>query len=333
MSDTSTLSSLYDGQAVSEPRNEAPHQSTKTFLDPRLTAHGLPRAAVELQQLKTLWFNTGTLCNITCQNCYIESSPKNDRLVYLTKSEVSTYLDEIRRDGWQTQEIGFTGGEPFMNPDFLTILKDTLLRGFNVTVLTNAMRPMQRHKAKLLPLAQQFRSSLLLRVSLDHYTSARHDEERGPDAFRSTLDGMAWLFASGVKTTVAGRTLWGESLESARLGYGRLFAEHNFPIAADDPAQLVLFPEMREATHTPEISTQCWTILSKSPSDIMCSNSRMVIRRKDSHRTAVVSCTLLPYDRQFELGHTLKDAFRIVSLNHRYCAQFCVLGGGSCSAS
>jgi hypothetical protein len=25
-----------------------------------------------------------TLCNLACENCYIESSPENDRLVYLT---------------------------------------------------------------------------------------------------------------------------------------------------------------------------------------------------------------------------------------------------------
>jgi hypothetical protein len=57
----------------------------------------------------------------------------------------------------------------------------------------------------------------------------------------------------------------------------------------------------------------------------------MVVKRRGSDRPTVVSCTLLPYDRQFELGETLAQANRPVSLNHRYCAQFCVLGGASCS--
>ncbi|MBR9835934.1 MAG: radical SAM protein, partial [Alphaproteobacteria bacterium] len=43
-------------------------------------------------------------------------------------------------------------------------------------------------------------------------------------------------------------------------------------------------------------------------------------------------CTLLPYDEQFDLGQTLEDARQDVALNHPYCASFCVLGGGSCSA-
>ena len=36
------------------------------------TAIEEPLAHVALKQLDTLWFNTGTLCNITCRNCYIE---------------------------------------------------------------------------------------------------------------------------------------------------------------------------------------------------------------------------------------------------------------------
>ena len=64
----------------------------------------------------------------------------------------------------------------------------------------------------------------------------------------------------------------------------------------------------------------------------MCTSSRMVIKRKGSAHPAVVACTLLPYDPQFELGRTLREAAREVPLNHPHCAQFCVFGGGSCSA-
>ena len=58
------------------------------FRDPAVTAKGETRARVALGGLKTLWFNTGTLCNITCAHCYIESSPTNDRLAYLTLAEM-----------------------------------------------------------------------------------------------------------------------------------------------------------------------------------------------------------------------------------------------------
>jgi radical SAM family protein/4Fe-4S single cluster protein len=115
-----------------------------------VTAKGERRARVPLRALGTLWFNTGTLCNLTCRHCYIESSPKNDRLVYLTAAEVAEYLDEIESGALPTSLIGFTGGEPFMNPDLTAMIEDVLSRGLAALVLTNAMKPMAKCKPALL---------------------------------------------------------------------------------------------------------------------------------------------------------------------------------------
>jgi predicted phosphodiesterase len=306
--------------------------SKQKFADPRVTATGAPRAAVALARLRTLWFNTGTLCNIACRNCYIESSPKNDRLVYLTRREVGAYLDEIARDGWDTEEIGFTGGEPFMNPDLFGMLEDCLERGFRVLVLTNAMRPMQRSKAKLLDLNRRLGTKLTIRVSLDHFTAERHEDERGPGTYKPTLDGLVWLARNGFNVAVAGRTMWGEDAAAERDGYARLFAVHAIPVDARDPGALVLFPEMDRNADVPEITAACWDALGKSPADVMCATSRMVVKRKGAEHPAVLACTLVPYDAQFELGPTLKDAARPVPLNHPHCARFCVIGGALCSA-
>lgn len=81
-----------------------------------VTADGSARARVAFSDPQTIWFNTGTLCNITCVNCYIDSSPTNDALVYITTDEVNAYLDELDGLSWSVREIAFTGGEPFMNP-------------------------------------------------------------------------------------------------------------------------------------------------------------------------------------------------------------------------
>src|SRR5690348_12942339 len=151
----------------------------RKFRDPFVTANGETRAQVALRALDTLWFNTGTLCNLTCRNCYIESSPRNDRLAYLTLDDVRPYLDEIVRDGLPTQLIGFTGGEPFMNPGIIAMLRDALSRGFDTLVLTNAMQPMRRLQPQLLALRETYGGRLRIRVSLDHYTPEVHEIERG----------------------------------------------------------------------------------------------------------------------------------------------------------
>jgi hypothetical protein len=301
------------------------------FRDPLVTAKGEARATVALERLETLWFNTGTLCNIECGHCYIESSPLNDRLAYLTAAEVEAYLDEIAALGWTTREIGFTGGEPFLNREFIAMLEACLARGFEVLVLTNAMKPMELKQRELLGLKARYGPRLTLRVSLDHYAAPIHDAERGAGSFAKTVEGIDWAAQNGFRLALAGRHFSAESEASLRDGYARLIAEHAWPIDALDPAQLVIFPEMDAAIDVPEITTACWGILGKSPSEVMCASSRMVVKRKGAAHPVVLSCTLLPYDAQFELGRTLAESDRPVALNHPHCAKFCVLGGASCS--
>jgi uncharacterized Fe-S cluster-containing radical SAM superfamily protein len=302
------------------------------FRDPVITAKGEQRASVALKQLSTLWFNTGTLCNITCRNCYIESSPRNDRLAYLTAAEVSAYLDEIATLRLGTAEIGFTGGEPFMNPQIIPMIEDALTRGFKVLVLTNAMKPMLRRRQALLDLAARFGDRLTLRVSIDHYTQALHEAERGPRSWAPMIAGVKFLIEHRFAIHVAGRLCWGEAEPAARAGYAALFGALGAPVDAADPRQLVLFPEMDARVDVPEITTACWGILKKSPDSVMCASSRMIVKRKGAPRPVVLSCTLLPYDDAFELGETLAVATGAVPLNHPHCAKFCVLGGASCSA-
>jgi len=301
------------------------------FRDPAVTARGETRARVALRALETLWFNTGTLCNLTCRNCYIESSPRNDRLAYLTRDEVRTYLDEIARDRLPTSVIGFTGGEPFMNRDIIGMLEDVLSLGFRALVLTNAMAPLRKLRPRMLALRDAYRERLGIRVSLDHYTPAVHEAERGKRSWAPTIDGLLWLARNGFALDVAGRRFTGEPEVVLREGYARLFAALELPVDAFDPVRLMLFPEMDPSRDVPEITTACWGILHKSPDDVMCASSRMVVKRKGAPHPVVLSCTLLAYDARFELGRTLAEAAQPVALNHPYCASFCVLGGAACS--
>jgi len=299
------------------------------FRDPMVTAKGEQRAHVDLERLATLWINTGTLCNLACKTCYIESSPTNDALVYLTLGEVDAYLGEAEQMG--TREIGFTGGEPFMNRDMVAMLRSALGRGFEVLVLTNAMRPMRRFEEQLKAIRLAHGDRLTMRVSLDHFTQEVHEGERGPATWNKALDGLRWLSDYGFRVAVAGRSLAGEPEADARAGYARLFANLGLKLDAADPSRLVLFPEMDATADVPEISTACWGILGVSPTAMMCASSRMVVKRKGAERPVVAACTLLPYDDQFALGHSLAEASGRVQLNHPHCARFCVLGGASCS--
>ena len=298
------------------------------FKDQKVTADGSNRAFIEARNIKTLWFNTGTLCNIECKNCYIESSPKNDSLAYLTFEEVKSFIDEAIDKNLGTNEIGFTGGEPFMNKDIMKMIAYSLRKDLKVLVLSNAMKPMLNRSKELIKLNH---SNLTIRVSIDHYEKEKHEEIRGKNTYDVMLQGLKWLNENNFNYTLATRLLWNEKEEDLRRNFGTFIKNNNLRLDTYSPKELVTFAEMDEKIDTPEITTSCWDILNKDPNDIMCSWSRMVVRKKNSKNPSVIACTLLPYADEFDLGETLTNSLQKIYLNHKHCSKFCVLGGSSCS--
>lgn len=301
------------------------------FQEMQTTANGDTRASVKLSSLNTLWFNTGTLCNLECKNCYIESSPKNDQLSYLSKEDIELYLEEIHHLNLATELIGFTGGEPFLNPNIIELITAVLDRGFDLLILTNANRVIKRHQDALIELQKRFRDKLHLRISFDHFTAEIHDLERGAGAFEKTLIQTKWLFDHHFNISIASRALTSESQEDAFNGHKELLDANGINLNLQE--KLVIFPEMKSGRDVPEITTKCWDILNKSPNDQMCATERMIVKRKGESSPVVMPCTLLAYDDKFILGKSLTEANQEVYLNHRFCAEFCVLGGASCSGT
>ena len=302
------------------------------FADRTRTASGELHARVALERLTTLWFNTGTLCNIACTGCYIESTPRNDRLAYLSRSAFDRFLQEAKEAHPELEEIGFTGGEPFMNPDVPGMIEAALQHGLRVLVLTNAMRPMQRHQDLLARLHDRFGQRLALRVSLDHYSSGGHEEIRGVGTFAPAMTGVNWLVRHGFAVTIAARFTGEETEPEFRAGFADLFRQIGAKLEAWDPNQLMLFPELTASGSPPEVGETCWQALNSRGRAVMCSTSRMVVHRKGEPSPRVVACTLQPYVADFDLGGTLAEARKTVTLNHPHCARFCVFGQASCSA-
>lgn len=304
------------------------------FTDPNICANGSPRAIVPFEKMKMLWINTGTLCNITCANCYIESSPRNDRLLYITADEVTECLRQLHKKDDAPKAIGITGGEPFMNKDIFRIILTCLDHTQDILLLTNAMRPLLRPhiQLELLNHAHKIRNHVIFRVSLDDSQPGCHDAERGTGAFALACEGIDWLIQHGFTVHIAGR-LWGRAEQDVRASYARLFHEKGWTINASKADQLILFPEMTSDQSPPEITTDCWRILNKSPSELMCATGRMLVRRKNQTKPSLVACTLLPYEDDFDLGTDMSNYQRDIALNHPWCASFCVLGGGACSAT
>jgi predicted phosphodiesterase len=298
-------------------------------MDKYFTGVALEQRAVDvappdagLERLHTLWVNTGTQCNLSCTKCFMESTPTNDSLSYFPIADLRAILADRPRG---LKEIGFTGGEPFMNPDIMAMLVETLAAGYEVLVLTNAMRPLQRHEASLQALIASHPGRVRVRVSLDHYAPAQHEKLRGKGSFEASLAGLKFLGQAGALISVASRTPWGETEAMMRAGFAQLFAHEAIALNAQDPAALVLFPEMDEASPSLPVTPAA---LAAVPPDkpLMCRTSRMVVYRKGAAKAEFTPCTLLP-------DVSLADPFDPVTLNHPHCAQFCVYGGASCAGA
>ena len=136
---------------------------------------------------------------------------------------------------------------------------------------------------------------------------------------------------NNIKYSLATRLLWDESEDKLRENFSKFITDNNLKLDAKSKTDLVTFTEMDESKDTPEITTACWGILNKNPEEVMCSWSRMVVKKKDKLTPTVIACTLLPYDENFDLGETLTNSMKKIYLNHKHCSKFCVLGGSSCS--
>jgi sulfatase maturation enzyme AslB (radical SAM superfamily) len=174
-------------------------------------------------------------------------------------------------------------------------------------------------------------SNLTIRVSIDHYEKEKHEEIRGKNTYDVMMQGLKWLNENNFNYTLATRLLWNEKEEDLRKNFGTFIKNNNLRLDTNSPKELVTFAEMDEKIDTPEITTSCWDILNKDPNDVMCSWSRMVVRKKNSKNPSVIACTLLPYADEFDLGETLTNSLQKIYLNHKHCSKFCVLGGSSCS--
>ncbi len=301
----------------------------KKFTNLKITSDGSPRAKVSLKNLTTLWFNTGTLCNISCKGCYIESSPKNKELQYLDLSDIKKYINEIRTLNLNTKLIGFTGGEPFLNPNIISMLNYVLENNFKVLLLTNAMKPMLNKARELKNISKKH--NLQVRVSIDHYQKKEHEDIRGEKTWDPLIKGLLWLNENKFSLSLASRFSNSTNENDIRNKFKELIKKLGLKIDSFNKESLLLFPDMNIKEDIPEISEKCWSVLKKDPSSVMCSDSRMVVKRKNSKVPVILSCTLITKDKDFELGTDIKNSNKITYLKHPYCSQFCVLGNSSCS--
>jgi MoaA/NifB/PqqE/SkfB family radical SAM enzyme len=129
--------------------------------------------AVTEKNLKYLWINSGTVCNLACRTCYYDYSsslfkeykdrhgtvPYRDYII--KKTDTASLLNE---DYSEICQVFILGGEPFLNLDHLSILEEIVKQGHskNVEVLyfTNGTVKLPQQIEHLIPLFREVKIQL-----------------------------------------------------------------------------------------------------------------------------------------------------------------------------
>ena len=125
---------------------------------------GNSRGYNQPKALQELWFHTGTTCNLRCSFCLEGSKPGDNRLNAITLKDAKPFIQEALALG--TEQFSFTGGEPFVISEMVSIL-DYALDYAPCLVLTNATEPLLNKFHQVALLADK-PFPLSFRVSLDY---------------------------------------------------------------------------------------------------------------------------------------------------------------------
>ena len=281
--------------------------------------------SVELESLDELWFQVaGTRCNLECSHCFISCSPTNDKFGHLSLETVRTQLEESVRHG--VREYYFTGGEPFLNKELVSILELTLEYG-PATVLTNATFLKPEWIERLRQAEDSSNYCLEFRVSIDGPDAATNDPIRGEGTFEKAVQGVALLVEHDFLPIITMTRVWEEADDQKVLGQFRdVLAKRGYR-----RARLKILPRLRigaEADRTEGYSKfdrVTHELLEEfDVGQLICNHSRVV-----TDRGVAVCPTLLDAPGAI-MGETLDEAGRDFPLAYGACFT-CYQYGAICT--
>ena len=182
----------------------------RSFVDVRL-ARAAGRAPATLPFLS---LEITLRCNARCGICgYVSDYPRRGR--ELSSADLFRLVDEARELG--TRVISLGGGEPFLRPDVMDLIRHVAASGIVPFVHTNGSL-LDRERLEALAATP----SLVLALSLDSHRRALHDAVRGLACFDSLVAGARFLARAGRSViftfTISGLN-YGDLLPAAHLAY------------------------------------------------------------------------------------------------------------------
>jgi sulfatase maturation enzyme AslB (radical SAM superfamily) len=281
--------------------------------------------AIPLSHLDHLWFQvSGTVCNLTCQHCFIGCSPKNRSFGFLSLADVKHRLDESVPLG--VKEYYFTGGEPFLNPEMVAILCETLRYG-PATVLTNGTVFKNEWLEALRDAESNSLYSLEFRVSIDGVSPETNDPIRGAGTFDRAMRGVMQLVEHDFLPIITATRTWSDEKETQVVGsFERMLKEAGYsrPRLKILPTLQLGAEEQRTCGYRETERVTAQMMDGYDTSQLVCEHSRIVTNR------GVHVCPILIEAADSLLGRSLAEAVTPFRLKHGACLT-CYQHGAICS--
>lgn len=289
---------------------------------PLLEMEPSQRPAAPFVRLSALWIQiTGTWCNLECTHCLNASGPREP---WLRPLDAETVRDAIREgEGLGVKEVYFTGGEPFLHPEMLTLLGEALAVA-PTTVLTNGTRISDTVADALADLAARTPYSLEIRVSLDDVDPGPNDQVRGPGAWEKAVAAVRRLDTRGLLPIVTATEILTAGSEGGTGTYQR-FRDFLLSLGIEKPRVKIIpvFATGRLADLAGERLTE-ERLEGFDRNLLQCAESRVVAHG------GVYACPILAGLPGARLSTgSLAESFRPAPLYHPACVT-CHESGMSC---
>jgi len=144
----------------------------------------------------TVTWEVTNRCNLRCAHCLSASGPEAATDTDLTFAEACTLVDQLAAA--RVFQIHFGGGEPFLYPRFMDLLRHAQSRGLCcLCISTNGSLLTPERIAELDALG-----GIYLQISLDGATESACDAVRGVGAWRKANAALERLAGTGIVRTV-----------------------------------------------------------------------------------------------------------------------------------
>ncbi len=251
-----------------------------------------------------MWFQvTGTRCNLQCVHCFISCSPENNAHDFIKVDTIQRYLKEVLT--LNVKEFYFTGGEPFLHPEIIDIVKEALKCGPS-TVLSNGTLITKESAQILFQISSQSKYKLEFRVSLESFIEEENDQIRGMGSFKRAIMGIQSLVHAGFNPiiTLADWSKYRKLTKEKAEVFQSLERSLNIPQLRLKKLPLVLLGRcaefVRPYDESERITEKCFD--NYSMDNLQCATSRIVTSK------GVFVCPILIADPKAWMGWSLKEA-------------------------